>query len=241
MDDAEKDHERGSKKQPPLEANITLITPEKNPSKTSIFDLKTFEAFVALVKALAWPLLILYLFAVLRVPLTKTIELLPQKFSESTKFSVGSLSFEIQQSAEARGNPELGKLIGGLSPKAVETLLKIGKTTTSLVSYSPDSQTYYLLDDQEMDALSELDNKNIVEFIGMPFDEFRRFLENLHLKKQENRLGFNPTRRLTVQEEDALKKQNYRLTEEGQKAFDLIIQVVSQQLENPPSRDERGK
>lgn len=240
MNEPKLNQDDGVKRRVPLEANITLIIPKEDQPNNKFSDTKALEHFVTLVKALAWPILILFLFVVLRVPLTQTIELLPQKFSESTKFSVGSLSFEIQQSAKATGNPELANLIGGLSPKAVETLLKVGKTTTSLVSYSPDSQIYYLPDEEELDALAELENKKIVEFSPMPIAEFRKFPAALSLKKLENSTGYSPSRPLTANEEDALKKENRRLTEVGQKAFELIIQVVSQQLEKPfPTKERR--
>jgi len=91
--------------------------------------IRYIDRIVALTKAFAWPLLCLSLFMYLRHPIIAVASQMPTIISQSSKLSVGTLSFEIRERADATGNRELGALIEGLSPEAVEDLLKIGRNS----------------------------------------------------------------------------------------------------------------
>jgi hypothetical protein len=95
------------------------------------------------------------------------LTVLPDKISESKKFKVGSLSFELQEGARATGNPELAKLIGGLSTEAMKTLLRSSKNRFQLlVSYIPEhgSPEYFLPDRHTEETLLELERARLLKF-----------------------------------------------------------------------------
>jgi hypothetical protein len=108
---------------------------------------------------------------------------LPNKFSETTRVSVGSLSFEIQESARAAGNPELADMINGLSAQAIALLLQIDTTKAGFIHYNPDRPVYYLPEQQEWNAMQELESKDLVEF-KEPVKPFRDFVDSLGLHQK---------------------------------------------------------
>lgn len=89
--------------------------------------LQYFEGVVSLVIAFRWPVLILLFYLLFRGPISESVGLLPQVISQSSKITIGSLALEINQTAQATGNPRLIRAIGGLSPAAIKMLLRIGE------------------------------------------------------------------------------------------------------------------
>ena len=193
--------------------------------------LKQLELFVQLVQALAWPLLILLLFVFLQKPLRRVLAVLPEKISESKKLTVGGLSFELQETAKAAGNPELAQLIGGLSTEAIKKLLRSSGTSHQLVgTYRPlNGPTEYFLPSSEEEApLLELERQGLLQFT-VPYWEFQKFVRSLPLEVNGARLSGQP---LDGELEKRLFEQGYELTPLGQKAFELVIQAVASELKS---------
>ena len=223
----------------PLNATITLITPKDLDKTSERLGIRYFETSVSLIKAIAWPFIVLLLFVILHEPIIKLIKLLPDRVAQSTKISVGSLSFEIQQAATASGNPELADLIGGLSTSAIEELLSLGKSFHRYVGSNDEEQIYYIPNETIKRTLLELEKAGLLKF-DMPMDEFDRFLNGLNLVRVNpndvNDTGYKPTRPLSPDEKNKLKAQDYSLTPVGKRAFELITEVVAQNIKKvPPS------
>ncbi len=222
-----------------IPATITLVLPPApEPISSSRLNVRHVEAFVSLMKVIIWPLVILFFFWMLYAPLIRMIGILPDKLLASTKVSVGSLSFEIQQSARAAGSPELAQLISGLSPLAIEQLLNTARSRQQLAGRGGEPQSYTMPSAVEMGAVRELEKKGLLQFERPP-DEFDRFLKSLPLDEDNviggERIWYRARRPLTSSEETELTDQVYYLTESGKRVFDLIIAAVSQELQQPPS------
>jgi len=87
-----------------------------------------------------------------------------------------------------------------------------------------------------MSTLRELEDKDLLYFLT-PIDKFQDFLKTLPLK-QASGIGYRPTRQLTPNEKARIGEEFYGLTELGQRAFSLIIEAVSQQLQKPVQSGE---
>ena len=221
------------------EAIVTLVTPSDKKSESSF--LKFFETFTTLIKAIAWPLVALLLFLTLRGHLNVLLDRIPS--SQSTKIAVGSLSLEIQQAAQAAGNPQLAALIGDLSPKALETLLNTGKERyKSLVTYNLEDNILTIPDEKKFAVLEELQAKNLIKLTIQP-DDYMNLLSRFGLKKRDYQFGtegevvFIGIRNLPNKQREKITPMGFELTSDGQRAFDLIIDSVVNLLKTP--KDEK--
>jgi hypothetical protein len=84
-----------------------------------------YDLTVSLIKAVAWPLVVLFLFLWLHSPLTRTVEKLPNLISKSKKITVSGVGLEIDPSLAACA-PDVYKALSGLSPDALKLLIKTG-------------------------------------------------------------------------------------------------------------------
>jgi hypothetical protein len=200
--------------------------PPKQPS--------ALELVVQLVKAAAWPVLALVVILSIRAPLIRSANLLPKMLEQSTsaKVSAGGLSIEIQRAATAAGIPQLGELIRGLSPEAVELLLDTGKRRQGYVGSSRERE-YTFPSAADKKVLLELKEKGLLAF-EMPFEEYEAFVSHLALEPAPGswgeRVGLRATRPLTEEEVRKLRQQTYFLTDRGKKAYDLVLDAVKREL-----------
>lgn len=217
-----------------FDACVTLLTARETNQPSGRLSIKHLEVFVSFMKVMVWPALILILFLWLRGPITKTVEVLPERISKSTKLTVWNLSIEIQQAAQNSGHPELAEIIGELSPRAIETLLRIAKDKHGLVATGDGQSVYFLPTSEEMDALLELERKGLLRF-ELPPQDFNNFAQRLPWEINQQTGEYRPTRPLTQAEKEKLLQQQYYLTDIGRTTFDLIIQVAAQEFHNPAS------
>lgn len=200
--------------------------------------LKLFEALTNFIKAAAWPLIAIAVFLEFRQPIREAVAVIPKKMSESQKLTVGSLSIEIEKRANAVGDPELATLIDGLSPQAIELMLRLKREGTSVASSSggDEPSIYYFPKAEEYLTLKELDLKHLID-PGVDLTEYRKFVETkLRLMGDSgNRDNYQPRRPLTPEEKHEIWKAQYRLSERGAKAVQLIISAVSRELQKPPA------
>lgn len=189
-------------------------------------QLKYFTIATEFVKAIAWPSVILYLFHVLHVPIMNIVAVLPSKITQSTKVSVGSLSFEIQQAAIAAGTPQTAALIGDLSPSAIKLIMKIGDDHHLFIGVS-DRNAGKCFVPSPTPELSELEAKGLIEYDEDP-KSFDIFLEGLSVPRDGiifDLSGF------TEDQRQRMLKQGYRLSDKGKRAFELIVEAVAQLLQ----------
>jgi hypothetical protein len=206
------------------------------------------EAVAGIIKTLTWPLVILFLFFQFRDPLGQIAQLLPTKLEQASKVSAGGLTLEIEKTARAAGNPELSRLIGGLSRRALEILLRTSRTESS--SLASTSQTegeamirYNLPSGQELEAMHELERKKLLDF-GTPLDNWMSKLKReLVLQsgggRSETYVASQGRNKLDENSAKLLWSAHYKHSELGAKAVELIIQSVSAELQKPPIQPDR--
>jgi vacuolar-type H+-ATPase subunit I/STV1 len=91
----------------------------------------------------------------------------------------------------------------------------------------------YIPDEEHKNTLAELEKAGLITFTE-PRAEFDKFiaglqLENAHPDFKESK-SYKATRPLTEEEKRRLKSEEYQLTDQGKKAYALIIEGVKQSL-----------
>lgn len=109
-----------------------------------------------LAKALAWPVVALFAFASVCTPVKTLLERAGDVLAASSKVSVGTFSVEVQKAATSAGDPELGRLIRGLSSSAIRALLGVGESAYE----SSASNEHAGLDELERAGLLRYDEKS---------------------------------------------------------------------------------
>lgn len=178
--------------------------------------------------------MIVLLFVSLHGPLLKAADAVAERLSKATKFSAWKFSFEVEQAAAAIGYPQLGKLIGGLSPEALEKLMNTAHVSYSWAGRSAHPEIITLPGETETRVLEELRAKKLLAFSKDPV-AYRQFVAGLPLAPLEygaaDRREYRLNRPPTPQEQQRLEAQTYSLIPLGLKAFDLIVQVIRSGLE----------
>lgn len=118
--------------------------------------IRVFEATVTLVRALAWPILLILVYLNFRGPIDQSVELIPQMLAQSSKVTIGSLAFEISRSVQATGNAQLINAVGGVSPDALKLLLSVGPSTVRTTFAPP----YYT--EKNLAAHKELERRGLL-------------------------------------------------------------------------------
>jgi hypothetical protein len=209
------------------------------------------RTIVDLLKILAWPLLVLYFFFVVEAPLLEIFRQLPNKFSQATKVTVGSLSLEIQEKAIKSGNPALAERLGKLSAQAIEQLIRTDKTGKIVLVGLGDRRrgenAYTLPPRSALNALLELEARGLIEF-REDLGAFLEFFQKLPLKREtesvSDRDRFLVVGPITSQQREQLDSQVYFLTDLGHQAYEAVVDAIADQLaasesiKQEPSLDE---
>jgi hypothetical protein len=197
------------------------------------------SAITSLVGALAWPSVCLYALVYFRKPLRAALELLPSKLQNVSKFSVGSLSFEIQAVLQANGDTELMNLFQKLSRPVLEKLLDLKEKNrfyglvTSSTKRDTDGRLLSLRDESELEVLREMSALGLIQFTE-PIDDFLKFFQEL----PSYTLKAAPPRSEAWVSEAALPPElikrltqmHFSLTDLGRRAYDTLFTVVIRQL-----------
>lgn len=226
----------------PVREAVTNINNEESASSQSGNTgwLKTTESIISSLKVIAWPLVIIILVASFWNPIYNTIAQLPNLISSASKISVGPFTLEMERVAKAIGNESLGQLMGGLSPRAIELLIETGGARYILVGTDkgPNNNMITLPNEIDIEALKELNNKELLEF-NEPLEEFLVFFQSLGLIQDTSISAsaryYKTSRPLTKEEINRLEDQMYFLTDLGKEAFDLVVRTISSYLETPTS------
>jgi hypothetical protein len=202
-----------------------------------------FSNIVKLVQALAWPALAFFLFIFYRDPFSRSIEQIPDLIGHASEMKLGSVSFKIEQKAQASSDTKLADALRGLSPDARRILLERGDSYMNIwTPVDVDGVTVYSRPKISA-AFQELLDRKLVEFTGPrnsngmePVSSTRKDPRDLGLVLAQGAItwagdvvheDFKPSRALTQADLDWLKHESYRLTELGKKAFDVIVDVVT--------------
>jgi hypothetical protein len=210
-----------------LVVSVTRAPQRAAPPTPSFLDI--VRALTAFLAGVAWPIVVLAGLLLFRAPVRSLVTALGDRVNLATKFSAGSLSFEVQRTAEAIGNPELGSLVSGLSPGAVEKLLTLGNVSWVLVGSHTDPNTFTLPSDREMSALRELESKGLAH-LTRPLDEWMAILRTLPLQRDNSPVGervvYRAKHALASEESKQLSAQSVSLTALGHHALDLVVQTI---------------
>jgi hypothetical protein len=228
--DAKKSLESGS----PIVIQATITAP----SVERGHDRNALSAVVDLVKALAWPVMTLALFFTFQEPIRRTILLIPDKLEKADKANLGSLSWEIQQHAEAHGGADLARSVGALTPAAVQELMQTPRRATMSIisgwSFPHGQEGYGLPSDSRLNALSALEAAQLIKF-REPLSGWRDFVASLHLQRersveQNDEQALVATTPLTPAQGQRLQGEFYEMTPKGKQAFDAIVAAIGAQL-----------
>lgn len=193
------------------------------------------STFADLLKAILWPAIVGIFLWVNSEPLGALVRQLPEKFSQASKIGFAGLSVEIEQQANEAGNPELARRLNGLSPDAVKLLIEIGDSLHQFLGTSADAQdaSYFLPTDEKMADIIELERAGLLEF-DEEYDRYMSWLQNGPFEFQpRDQFGdrlVTPTRALTAEESERIVAQGYRLTALGKDAWNLVLDVIFNQL-----------
>lgn len=180
-----------------------------------------------LIKALIWPVLILYVLLRYQSPISDTIDLLPNLIKHATKFSAGGVTLEIEQRAQESGNENLAIALKGLSPEARKLLLQVGDSYWT--EWGKGVQGEYLTYRQT--ALNELVERKLVDFRPEGHGAFQKWIQGLGSISSTDGDAtapkmLRPNRTLSQEEEKRLLNEQFFLSPLGKKAYDVILDVV---------------
>ncbi|WP_413670875.1 hypothetical protein ACEN9X_13600 [Mucilaginibacter sp. Mucisp86] len=213
--------------------------PEKKTTRPTADEISTrkLEAWLGFIKTLGWPLVVLLFLSINCNGIKNIVDEIPQKLQESDKVTVGSLSLEITKRASQLGVPELGEITKGLSAEAIEQLLITGNRINTYPGTVADRANEITVPAGKFKAaLLELEKNGLIAF-SVPINDFDERLKQFepnheHNGSVGNQTGEDERSNYVLTQEQAkefmsfLTSENYRLTEKGRKAFDLIVSAV---------------
>lgn len=207
---------------------VRLIQPASIPQHTS-----RVGQCIALIKAAAWPVVVLVLYSQLHVPITKLFEELPKALSQSSKLSVGSLSIEIQRSLKL-SDPLLADKLKGLSESEIQELLDLYPLGWQWIGHSNDKTHYYFTRQERIDVWKKLNARGLVTFNKTP-EAFTKEIDRYPWTSKTTEEGVlkSPTNAQVLFLED----QATDLSDDGKKvitaAFGVMVRAMAEEGKTP--------
>lgn len=185
------------------------------------------DLLVKIFGLITWPVLLLITGIVFFNPIQRMADLLPSKFELSNEIGIGGLTLKIQQQAKAAGNEELAKIISGLSRGAIEALLKIGNGSHRVTGTLTDinRRKNYSIPEQ-MKYWKELEGKQLLKAT----EDLKAF--ESYFKSLANPEKLIPIESIDKSNENRLLANSISLTENGRRAYSIILSVVSDLISN---------
>ncbi len=211
-----------------------------------------FENVNDLLKAALWPIIAVIVFFSYKDDIGKVIGIIPKKFEDSSKITMGSITLEIEKTARSSGNAELGKIIKNLSERGISKLLTLGQSSHMVMYNTANShggpEEHNFKTPSDMDVLLELEKNGLLTGDGS-VEEFFDFVKSLDhttevvyaypdgTESQSSSDDAFRVERLKI-EHAILSKQQYkklddytvRLSDDGRKAFEIVIKVIADQI-----------
>jgi len=106
-----------------------------------------FELTVELVKALAWPSVVVILLFAFWAPLENTINILPQLIDRSDTITIGSVAIKVGRKLSGHITPEVKKALKNISDNGIERLLDFEEDQQKEYGkdHKPSAPTYELI------------------------------------------------------------------------------------------------
>jgi len=138
---------------------VMITVPENDSSRVRIS-----EGWISLGRGLIWPLFLIAVYVKFHGPINEIAQLAPRLLAQSSKLSVGNITIEINRTAQATGNQQLIKAVGGLSAEAIRTLLETRRsqvtTQTSIADWQRDKSVFEELQRRGLLTLKTQTNKD---------------------------------------------------------------------------------
>jgi hypothetical protein len=195
-----------------------------------------------LLKVALWPFVILLLIALFQAPIR-------QKLSDSQEIAFASFRLKVNERARLQGNEELAKVISTLSKDALVMLLNIGSTSRGIAG-SDRAGTGIFVGEHDFLVYRELESHGLLK-ADEPLNGFWEFLLSLKPETEttyrsldgrtscstrseehpliDHVLTFGASE-LSLDSRTRLLDAGVRLTDRGLLAFNLIVQVLGEQL-----------
>lgn len=189
--------------------------------------LKTATSYIEMLSKifglLTWQVIVLLIIVLFYTPLRQMVELLPEKFARSNEINVGVLSLKIQEEAIASGNEELATIINGLSEDEIRELIFLGGSISHRVVGSGNDK--YILDLSKLSIWNNLIERDLVKST-VNRDDFEKIIYSLNPETEGSDLLIFQKENLTKEQVDKLTDNYVELTDTGQRAYDIIINVI---------------
>lgn len=197
------------------------------PSKMSTIN-QTIDLLTKIVGLITWPLLIIVMLLIFYSPIKRIANTLPEKFERSNEISVGSLSLKIQQQAKAEGNEELAAIIKGLSKGAIRELIDVGYKFIRIIAIdntrSSEMRRYSLA--PSFSTWKELATNGLLES-DLDLKDFEDYFNSLNPHN-----GIVEGSTLSQEQREKLEKSQVKLSNRGKRAYDIVVNVVADQIAN---------
>ena len=218
---------------------VASLTPsELNPR------LEFFRIAVDLVRALAWPAVLVGVLVAFRAPLAALANLLPAKLESAATVELGGIRVAASERIRSAANPELAMKLSGLSNYSIHHIMKSGEMPMLIGMLYRDSKKktssglprlIFCIYGRDYDAEVQLFAAGLIEYTnGMGPRETREWLEAHFTRSRdcpdEGRLAYEANRDLTLEEMKGLDPYSYKLTPAGQKVYRAIFTTVLDQL-----------
>jgi hypothetical protein len=206
----------------------------------------TFENVNDLLKAILWPLIVVIILIAYHSDIS-------DMFRNSSKVSLGSFSMEMQREAKSQGSAELSNIIQELSVPGIKRLLAMGSYGSygligTLREYEGHEGGYTLAPD--ISAWEELIDNGLVGTDNFTISEVVELFETLNAEEstvfyddyggsshfEDSKYPYQGTQyfiaysKLTPELERKLEGYSIRLTENGRKAVDIIVETTAKQI-----------
>ena len=186
------------------------------------------DILAKILSLITWPVVILIVIIAFYSPVNRIVQQLPDKFSQSSEITVGTLiSLKIREQAKASGNEELAKIIEGLSQDAIKWILKIGDSPYRVIGTDDGGTgitTNYILDTDHYSLWIELSSKGLLKS-SEDLYRYRTFFDSLQPTN-----GRIPVGSLTEEQKDRLLTNDLQLTDSGKRAYEIILEVIAESI-----------
>lgn len=195
-----------------------------------------------IIKILVPNILLIVLSILLFGPISKLVSIIPEKIREADKFSADAtgLTWEIQETAKARGHPELAVHLGGLSEDAVRYLLSWDENGKErrIIGYYVDGKGTYVFDvpsDKRIVSYKQLEDKGLLE-CNTNIEKWRSLIENYLTIYNDSDHSDGMTMKLKPNSKETFPSVRGRvenrcsITKYGKSAIKIVIDVVSKEI-----------
>jgi hypothetical protein len=191
-----------------------------------------------------WPALGLVFLVLFYGPLREALNAIPEKVKAAENIDILGVSLKstIREEAKRIGAAGLSETLPALSPEAVGKLLRSSRIRNPLTAVDTNDAKIIkvrFVDDKDLQSLEELEKQNLVEVVEgssaanapSSFEKLRQAIQDFKLKYPGTASkDINGIWLLNTPTQAPSPEFTYHLTEQGQKAVNVIINAISTEL-----------